>query len=204
MLLSNLCYCGPSSVQVIDQFPLCSFHTALKVIWTQPGEILYGVPGRGRLSAILYLFHFLKITLTVDLLTKLLAYCRLAHPSRVQMHRVWTCVFYTDNMFKQVPLIQVRSGGSKSLLKKKLKSCEDQNSCFYVGAVRMMDITDLWHQLAEPVAAKYFLAPLYHLCGSDLATTTLHATRQSEGQTSGYLRYAELSHQMRSGIEAER
>ncbi|KAK3527943.1 hypothetical protein QTP86_012413 [Hemibagrus guttatus] len=37
-------------------------------------------------------------------------------------------VFYTDNEFKQVPLIQVTSGGQRSLLKKKLQVCESQKS----------------------------------------------------------------------------
>ena len=31
--------------------------------------------------------------------------------------RLWTGVFYTDNKFKQVPLIQVTGGGQRSLLK---------------------------------------------------------------------------------------
>jgi len=35
--------------------------------------------------------------------------------------RLWTGVFYTDNGFKQVPIIQVTSGGQKSFLKKKLQ-----------------------------------------------------------------------------------
>ena len=37
---------------------------------------------------------------------------------------------YTDNKFKKVPLIQVTSGGQKSLLK---KVCESQKSCLFVG-----------------------------------------------------------------------
>ena len=47
--------------------------------------------------------------------------------------RLWTGVFYTDNKFKQVPLIQVTSGGQRSLLKKKLQVCESQKSCLFVG-----------------------------------------------------------------------
>ncbi len=42
-------------------------------------------------------------------------------------------VFYTDNEFKQMPLIQVTSGGQRSLLKKKLQVCESQQSCLFVG-----------------------------------------------------------------------
>uniref|UniRef100_A0A4W5QIS7 NACHT domain-containing protein n=1 Tax=Hucho hucho TaxID=62062 RepID=A0A4W5QIS7_9TELE len=37
-----------------------------------------------------------------------------------------------DNKFKQVPLIQVTSGGQRSLLKKKLQVCESQKSCLFV------------------------------------------------------------------------
>ncbi len=47
--------------------------------------------------------------------------------------RLWTGVFYTDNEFKQMPLIQVTSGGQRSLLKKKLHVCESQQSCLFVG-----------------------------------------------------------------------
>ncbi len=46
--------------------------------------------------------------------------------------RLWTGVFYTDNEFKQMPLIQVMSGGQRSLLKK-LQVCESQQSCLFVG-----------------------------------------------------------------------
>ncbi len=47
--------------------------------------------------------------------------------------RLWTGVFYTNNEFKQMPLIQVTSGGQRSLLKKKLQVCESQQSCLFVG-----------------------------------------------------------------------
>ncbi len=47
--------------------------------------------------------------------------------------RLWTGVFYTDNEFKQMPLIQVTSGGQRSLLKKKLQVCESQQSFLFVG-----------------------------------------------------------------------
>ncbi len=51
-----------------------------------------------------------------------------------QAHQnLWTGVFYTDNEFKQMPLIQVTSGGQRSLLKKKLQVCESQQSCLFVG-----------------------------------------------------------------------
>ncbi len=87
--------------------------------------------------------------------TKLLTYCRFSLPSLVQVYnlflvsfdsslvlaivefgvwrlRLWTGVFYTDNEFKQMPLIQVTSGGQRSLLKKKLQVCESQQSCLFV------------------------------------------------------------------------
>ncbi len=47
--------------------------------------------------------------------------------------RLWTGVFYTDYEFKQMPLIQVTSGGQRSLLKKKLRVCEGQQSCLFLG-----------------------------------------------------------------------
>ncbi len=47
--------------------------------------------------------------------------------------RLWTGVFYTDNEFKQMPLIQVTSRGQRSLLKKMLQVCESQQSCLFVG-----------------------------------------------------------------------
>ncbi len=47
--------------------------------------------------------------------------------------RLWTGVFYTFNEFKQMILIQVRNGGQRSLLKKKLQVCESQQSCLFVG-----------------------------------------------------------------------
>lgn len=75
------------------------------------------------------------------LLTKLLAYSPVAHPSLVQVYKfipdvpaqlsslrhygevrvclsVWTGVFYTGNEFKQVQFIQVMSGEQEGLLKK--------------------------------------------------------------------------------------
>ena len=39
---------------------------------------------------------------------------------------------YLVNKSQQVPLIQVRSGGQRSLLKK-LQVCESQKSCLFVG-----------------------------------------------------------------------
>jgi len=42
-------------------------------------------------------------------------------------------LLYRDNVFKQVPIIQVTSGGQNSFLKKKLQVCESQTSCWFVG-----------------------------------------------------------------------
>ncbi len=53
----SLCYFGPSSLQV------------LVIILTPRGEILRGAPDRGRLSVVLYVFHFLIIAPTVDFFT---------------------------------------------------------------------------------------------------------------------------------------
>jgi len=100
---------------------------------------------------VLYVFHFLTISLTVIFFhTNLLAYCSLVQvynflPGVLQQLfwpwlslecdclRLWIGVFYTDYRFKQVPLIQVTSGGQKSFLKKKFQVCESQKSCCFVG-----------------------------------------------------------------------
>ncbi len=36
-------------------------------------------------------------------------------------------------VFSQPPIVQVTSGGQRSLLKKKLQVCESQQSCLFVG-----------------------------------------------------------------------
>lgn len=43
--------------------------TVLVIILTPQGEILRGAPDRGRLSVVLYVFHFLIIAPTVDFFT---------------------------------------------------------------------------------------------------------------------------------------
>ncbi len=43
--------------------------TVLVIILTPRGEILRGAPDRGRLSVVLYVFHFLIIAPTVDFFT---------------------------------------------------------------------------------------------------------------------------------------
>ncbi len=159
----SLCYFGPScyfgpcrsftrSPRVVLGFLL----TVLVIILTPRGEILRGAPDRGRLSVVLYVFHFLIIAPTVDFFTPSClpiadsvfpAWCRSTILFLVSFDcsldldivefgdclRLWTGVFYTDNEFKQMPLIQVTSGGQRSLLKKKLQVCESQQSCLFVG-----------------------------------------------------------------------
>ncbi len=72
----SLCYFGPScyfgpcrsftrSPRVVLGFLL----TVLVIILTPRGEILRGAPDRGRLSVVLYVFHFLIIAPTVDFFT---------------------------------------------------------------------------------------------------------------------------------------
>ncbi len=69
----SLCYFGPSSLcrsftrspHVVLGFLL----TVLVIILTPRGEILRRAPDRGRLSVVLYVFHFLIIAPTVDFLT---------------------------------------------------------------------------------------------------------------------------------------
>ncbi len=106
---------------------------------------------------VLYVFHFLIIAPTVDFFTPSClpiadsvfpAWCRstilflVSFDSSlvlaivefgVWLFEVVDRCFYTDNEFKQMPLIQVTSGGQRSLLKKKLQVCESQQSCLFVG-----------------------------------------------------------------------
>jgi len=59
------------------------------IILTPRDEILRGAPDRGRLSVVLYVFHFLTVAPTVDCFhTKLLAYCRFTLPSLVQVYNL--------------------------------------------------------------------------------------------------------------------
>ncbi len=128
------------------------------IILTPRGEILRGAPDRGRLSVVLYVFHFLIIAPTVDFFhTKLLTYCRFRLPSLVQVYYfvsgvldsslvlaivefgVWlfevvdrvSCILIMSS--NRLPFLQVTSGGQRSLLKKKLQVCESQQSCLFVG-----------------------------------------------------------------------
>ncbi len=68
----SLCYFVPAlcrsftrSARVVLGFLL----TVLVIILTPRGEILRGAPDRGRLSVVLYVFHFLIIAPTVDFFT---------------------------------------------------------------------------------------------------------------------------------------
>ncbi len=68
----SLCYFGPSSLQVIHKVPPCGsgiFSHSSCDHFDPTGEILRGAPDRGRLSVVLYVFHFLIIAPTVDFFT---------------------------------------------------------------------------------------------------------------------------------------
>ncbi len=150
-LVPALCRSFTRSPHVVLGFLL----TVLVIILTPRGEILRGAPDRGRLSVVLYVFHFLIIAPTVDFFTPSCLPIQSSQPGaglqfcfwcpltalwswpkwslECDCLRLWTGVFYTDNEFKQMPLIQVTSGGQRSLLKKKLQVCESQQSCLFVG-----------------------------------------------------------------------
>ncbi len=64
-LVPALCRSFTSSPRVVLGFLL----TVLVIILTPRGEILHGAPDRGRLSVVLYVFHFLIIAPTVDFFT---------------------------------------------------------------------------------------------------------------------------------------
>ncbi len=64
-LVSALCRSFTRSPRVVLGFLL----TVLVIILTPRGEILRGAPDRGRLSVVLYVFHFLIIAPTVDFFT---------------------------------------------------------------------------------------------------------------------------------------
>ncbi len=64
-LVPALCRSFTSSPRVVLGFLL----TVLVIILTPRGEILRGAPDRGRLSVVLYVFHFLIIAPTVDFCT---------------------------------------------------------------------------------------------------------------------------------------
>ncbi len=64
-LVLALCRSFTRSPRVVLGFLL----TVLVIILTPRGEILRGAPDRGRLSVVLYVFHFLIIAPTVDFFT---------------------------------------------------------------------------------------------------------------------------------------
>ncbi len=64
-LVPALCRSFTTSPRVVLGFLL----TVLMIILTPRGEILRGAPDRGRLSVVLYVFHFLIIAPTVDFFT---------------------------------------------------------------------------------------------------------------------------------------
>ncbi len=157
----SLCYFGPSSLQCRSftrspRVVLGFLLTVLVIILTPRGEICVEPRSREIISGLVCL-PFLIIAPTVDLFTPSClpiadsvfpAWCRstilflVSFDSSLVLAivglecdclRLWTGVFYTDNEFKQMPLIQVTSGGQRSLLKKKSQVCESQQSCLFVG-----------------------------------------------------------------------
>lgn len=64
---------------------LSAGHWLLPPCSSGAGEIFHEAPGEGRLSVILYFSLFPIIAATADLLIKLPAYCRLVHPSVIQI-----------------------------------------------------------------------------------------------------------------------
>ncbi|KAJ8010237.1 hypothetical protein DPEC_G00072920 [Dallia pectoralis] len=80
-LVPALCRSFTRSPRVVLGFLL----TVLVIILTPQGEILRGAPDRGRLSVVLYDFHFLIIAPTVDFFT-FLTYCRFSLPRLVQVY----------------------------------------------------------------------------------------------------------------------
>ncbi len=120
------------SSRVVLGWPL----TFRRVIDTPRGEILHWSPSPREIDSHLEFLPFSNNCANIGcFLTKLFAYCPVAHPSLVQVYNfvpsvlrqlfglahsgefesdwfsVWTGVFYTSNEFKQVQLIQVMSGG---------------------------------------------------------------------------------------------
>jgi hypothetical protein len=138
--------CGPSSLQVIDQVLPCSSGLIPHLPHDHWCPTRWDIAWNPRTRVIdrhLELLPFCNnCTNNCCLLTKLLAYCPVAHPSLVQVYNcipdvltpslvlalverleslwlsVWTGVFYTGNEFKQVQLIQVMSGEQEGFLKK--------------------------------------------------------------------------------------
>uniref|UniRef100_A0A8C7UTS0 BICD family like cargo adaptor 1 n=1 Tax=Oncorhynchus mykiss TaxID=8022 RepID=A0A8C7UTS0_ONCMY len=70
--------------------------------------------------------------------------------------------------FKQVPLIQVTSGGQRSLLKKKLQVCESQKSCLFVAFPLCLQLRlQLWEAYCQVRSL------VSHLRGNDITDSAL-------------------------------
>ncbi len=145
----SLCYFGPSSLQVNSLGPprvvLGFLLTVLVIILTPRGEILRGAHQiEGDYQCLVCLPFSNNCAHSWFLHTKLLTYCRFSLPSLVAglqflflvscdsslvlaivefgVVTVWGCgqvSFILITSSKQMPLIQVTSGGQRSLLKKK-------------------------------------------------------------------------------------
>uniref|UniRef100_A0A3B4DYX7 ST3 beta-galactoside alpha-2,3-sialyltransferase 1 n=1 Tax=Pygocentrus nattereri TaxID=42514 RepID=A0A3B4DYX7_PYGNA len=82
-LVPALCRSFIRSLRVVLGF----LFTVLMIILTPRDWILRGAPDQGRLSMVLYVFHFLTIAPTVDFIhTNLPAYCRFTLPSLVKVY----------------------------------------------------------------------------------------------------------------------
>ncbi len=138
-LVPALCRSFTRSPRVVLGFLL----TVLVIILTPRGEILHGAPDRGRLSVVLYVFHFLIIAPTVDFFT----------PS---------CLPIADSVFpawcRSTILFLVSFDSSLVFF-----------SSYFVShswGKPMMKITGLshlfkWENLHNWWLTKYFFAPLY-------------------------------------------
>ena len=109
-LVPALCRSFTRSPRVVLGF----LFTVLVIILTPRGEILRGAPDGGRLSVVLYVFHFLIIAPTVDFFT----------PS---------CLPIADSVFPAWCRSTILFLVSCDNLKKKLQVCESQKSCLFVG-----------------------------------------------------------------------
>uniref|UniRef100_A0A8C7Q8Y1 Pyridine nucleotide-disulphide oxidoreductase domain 1 n=1 Tax=Oncorhynchus mykiss TaxID=8022 RepID=A0A8C7Q8Y1_ONCMY len=117
--------------------------TVLVIILTPRGEIWREAPDRGRLSVVLYVFHFLIIAPTVDFVkpsclpiadSVFPAWCRSTILFLVSFDSSLVLAIVECGQVSFILItIQVTSGGQRSLLKKKLQVCESQKSSLFVG-----------------------------------------------------------------------
>ncbi len=84
----SLCTLVPALCRSFTRSPVWFWDFCSQFLWSfwPRGEILRGAPDRGRLSVVLYVFHFLIIAPTVDFFTPRLTYCRFSLPSLAQVY----------------------------------------------------------------------------------------------------------------------